>query len=146
VTTCFAVASVYSTQAVFSDISLKCNVSVSDARLAFSICSIAYALSFFLLGPLSDLYAAKRLAGIGLVVASIATALSALTNNYFAFLMASAIQGASAAAVPVATFALLPRIARKGQVGTSFGLIIASTVVGITLGRAGMALLTAAVG
>ena len=54
-TTCLAVASVYSAQAVFGDIADKYGVSINDARLAFSVCSIAYALAFFVLGPLSDL-------------------------------------------------------------------------------------------
>lgn len=145
-TTCFAVATVYSSQAVFSDISIKYGMSVSDSRFAFSICSIAYALAFFVLGPLSDLVSARMLAATGLLVAAGATALSAVSANQLTFVLASAVQGASAAAVPVAMFALLPRLARKDQVGTYFGLIIAASVVGITLGRAGMGLLTASVG
>lgn len=145
-TTCFAVATVYSSQAVFSDISIKYGMSVSDARFAFSICSIAYALAFFVLGPPSDFFSARILAATGLLVAAGATALSALSANQLTFVLASAVQGASAAAVPVAMFALLPRLARKDQLGTYFGLIIAASVVGITLGRAGMGLLTASVG
>jgi YNFM family putative membrane transporter len=145
-TTCFAVATVYSSQAVFSDISIKYGMSVSDARFAFSICSIAYALAFFVMGPLSDLFSARVLAATGLLVAAGATALNAVSANQLTFVFASAVQGASAAAVPVAMFALLPRLARKDQVGTYFGLIIAASVVGITLGRAGMGLLTASVG
>lgn len=145
-TTCFAVATVYSSQAVFSDIAAKYGMSVSDARFAFSICSIAYALAFFVLGPLSDLFSARMLSATGLLVAAGATALTAVSANQATFVLALAVQGASAAAVPVAMFALLPRLARKDQVGTYFGLIIAASVVGITLGRAGMGLLTASVG
>lgn len=144
--TCFAVATVYSSQAVFSDIAVKYDISVSEARFAFSICSLAYALAFFVLCPLSDQLSARMLAGTGLLVAAGATALTAVSVNQVTFILASAIQGASAAAVPVAMFALLPRLARKEQVGTYFGLIIAASVVGITLGRAGMGLLTASVG
>jgi len=145
-TTCLAVASVYSAQAVFGDIADKYGVSINDARLAFSVCSIAYALAFFVLGPLSDLFSARRLAGLGLAVAAAATLLAALTPNYIGFLVATGVQGAAAAAVPVAMFALMPRIAPKEQIGTFFGLIIAASVVGITLGRAGMALLAAQAG
>jgi len=145
-TTCLAVASVYSAQAVFGDIAGKYGVSINDARLAFSICSIAYALAFFVLGPLSDLFSARRLAGMGLVVAAASTLLAALTPNYIGFLVATGVQGAAAAAVPVAMFALMPRIAPKEQIGTFFGLIIAASVVGITLGRAGMAMLSAQAG
>lgn len=145
-TTCLAVASVYAAQAVFGDIALKYGVSVGTARLAFSVCSMAYAVAFFVLGPLSDLFSARRLAGIGLLVAAVATLLLAATGHYMAFLIATAVQGAAAAAVPVAMFALMPRIARQDQIGTYFGLIIAATVVGITLGRAGLGLLTARLG
>lgn len=145
-TTCLAVASVYSAQAVFGDIADKYGVSINEARLAFSVCSIAYALAFFVLGPLSDLFSARRLAGLGLAAAAASTLLAALTPNYIGFLVATGVQGAAAAAVPVAMFALMPRIAPKEQIGTFFGLIIAASVVGITLGRAGMALLAAHAG
>jgi YNFM family putative membrane transporter len=144
--TCCAVAIVYSTQAVFSDIAAKYGIPLSDARLSFSVCSIAYALAFFVLGPLSDVVSARWLAAAGLSIAAAATAITALTSSAPAFLAASAIQGASTAAVPVAMFALLPRLARKEQLGTFFGLIIAASVLGITLGRAGMGLLTAVAG
>lgn len=145
-TTCIAVASVYSAQAIFGDIAGKYGVSINDAPLAFSVCSIAYALAFFALGPLSDLFSARRLAGLGLVGAAAAALLAALAPHYIGFLVATAVQGAAAAAVPVAMFALMPRIAAKEQIGTYFGLIIAASVVGITLGRAGMGLLVARAG
>lgn len=48
-----------------------------------------------------------------MLVAVGATALTAVSTNQVTFVLASAIQGASAAAVPVAMFALLPRLARK---------------------------------
>jgi MFS transporter, YNFM family, putative membrane transport protein len=143
VTTCLAVAAVYSTQPVFGEIAMKYGVSINDARLSFSVCSIAYALAFFVLGPLSDLLSARRLAGAGLVVAAAATLLAAMTPSFAVFLVATAVQGAAAAAVPVAMFALMPRVAPKDQIGTYFGLIIAASVVGITLGRAGMGMLAA---
>ncbi|MEK8034675.1 MFS transporter [Ideonella sp. DXS29W] len=145
-TTCIAVASVYATQAVFGDIAARFGVSITDARLSFSIGSIAYALAFFVLGPLSDLFSARRLAICGLCVAAAATVAGAITGSYAVFLVAIGVQGAAAAAVPVAMFALMPRIAPKNQIGTYFGLIIASSVVGITLGRAGMGLLSASLG
>ena len=145
-TTCVAVAMVYASQAVFSDIAARYGVPVSDARLSFSACSIAYALAFFVLGPLSDRLSARALAAAGLLGTAAATALAAASGSMAAFLAASAVQGAAAAAVPVAMFALLPRLARQEQLGTFFGCIIAASVFGVTLGRAGMGLLTAALG
>lgn len=145
-TTCVAVASVYLTQPVFAEIALAYRLSASDARFAFSVTSIAYSLAFFILGPLSDHIGTRRMAGLGLLLAAASAMSSALVNSYAGYLIACAAQGGSAAAVPAAMFALMPRIARKEQIGTYFGLIIAASVLGITLGRAGMGLLTASLG
>lgn len=57
-----------------------------------------------------------------------------------------AVQGASAAMVPAAMFALMPRVAPKALIGTYFGFVIAASVVGITLGRSGMGMMTARFG
>lgn len=144
--TCIAVASVYMTQPVFAEIGEAYRLTAKDARIAFSVTSITYALAFFVLGPLSDHIGARRMAGLGLLFASVSVAASALLADYTGFLIACGVQGAAAAAVPAAMFALMPRIARKDQVGTFFGLIIAATVVGITLGRSAMGLLAAGIG
>src|SRR6218665_809970 len=64
--TCIAVASVYWTQPVLMEIGIAYDVSATKARLAFSACSIAYALSFFFVAPLTDQISSRRLAGIGL--------------------------------------------------------------------------------
>ena len=145
-TTCVAVASVYLTQPVFAEIAAAYGRSISDARLAFSVSSIAYELAFFVFGPLSDHIGVRRMAGLGLLLGAASAASAALLEHYTGFLLACGAQGASAAAVPAAMFALMPRIARKEQIGTYFGLIIAASVVGITLGRAAMGLLTAGLG
>lgn len=145
-TTCIAVASVYLTQPVFAEIAATYGRSISDARLAFSVSSITYALAFFVFGPLSDHIGVRRMAGLGLLLGAASAVSAALLDQYTGFLLACAAQGASAAAVPAAMFALMPRIARKDQIGTYFGLIIAASVVGITLGRAAMGLLTAGLG
>ncbi len=145
-TTCIAVASVYLTQPVFAEIAATYGKPISDARLAFSVSSIAYALAFFVFGPLSDHIGVRRMAGWGLMLGAVSVASAAMFDHYTGFLLSCGALGASAAAVPAAMFALMPRIARKDQIGTYFGLIIAASVVGITLGRAAMGLLTAGLG
>lgn len=145
-TTCIAVASVYLTQPVFADIAATYARPISDARLAFSVSSIAYALAFFVFGPMSDHIGVRRMAGWGLVLGAVSVTSAAMLDNYTGFLLSCGALGASAAAVPAAMFALMPRIARQDQIGTYFGLIIAASVVGITLGRASMGLLTAGLG
>ena len=145
-TTCIAVASVYLTQPVFAEIAAAYGRPISDARFAFSVSSIAYALAFFVFGPLSDHIGVRRMAGLGLLTGAASATSAALLNDYAGFMLACGAQGVSAAAVAAAMFALMPRIARKDHIGTYFGLIIAASVVGITLGRAAMGLLTAGLG
>lgn len=144
--TCLAVASVYLTQPIFTDIAKAFDLPAGDARLAFGVASISYALAFFFLGPLSDYVSASRMARMGLTLTALCLAAAAAVPRFDLLLVAMAASGAAAATVPAAMFALLPRIAQREQVGTYFGLIIAASVVGITLGRAGMGILAGSAG
>lgn len=146
IATCIAVATVYSTQPILAEIGGRYGVTSNCARVSFTVCSLAYALSFFVLGPVSDLVSARRLTGIGLLIGGGATLIAAASPSFCFFLIATALQGSALAAVPVAAFALIPRIAEKNQLGTCFGWVIAASVTGITVGRAGMGWLTASVG
>jgi len=143
--TCIAVASVYWTQPVLMEIGIAYDVSATKARLAFSACSIAYALAFFFVAPLTDQISSRRLAGIGLSATGLMTAVSAMFEGFNGFIFSISVQGATAAIAASAMFALMPRIAGKERLGLYFGLIIASSVVGITAGRAVMGLLTASI-
>jgi len=140
--TCVAVASVYWTQAVLAEVGAAFNVSAAQARLAFSACSIAYAIAFFLFAPFADRISARKLAQFGLCATAIAVGASAAVDSFTVYLGIVTLQGGFAAAVPAATFALMPRIAVKDKLGIYFGLMIASTVIGISVGRAVMGLLT----
>lgn len=146
VTTCVAVASVYLTQPVMAEIGSTYGVTSSDARLAFSAVSIAYAAAFFFLGPLTDRLDPRRMSLIGLLAAALALVAASVAGSFHELLAMLVVQGVAAALVPAAMFALLPRIAPKELIGTYFGMVIAATVVGITLGRAGMSLATAHLG
>lgn len=140
--TCVAVASVYWTQAVLAEIGAAFGVSAAQARLAFSACSITYAIAFFLFAPFADRISARKLAQFGLVATAIAIGISATLDSFNAYLGIVMLQGSFAAAVPAAIYALMPRIAGKDRLGNYFGLIIASSVIGISAGRAIMGLLT----
>jgi len=140
--TCIAVASVYWTQVVLAEVGVAFDVSAAQARLAFSACSIAYAISFFLFAPFADRISARKLAQFGLCATAIAVGASATVNSFNVYLGIVTLQGGLAAAVPAATFALMPRIAEKDTLGSYFGLVIASTVIGISVGRAAMGFLT----
>lgn len=144
--TCLAVASVYLSQPVFADIAASFSLPASDARLGFSVASLAYALAFFILGPWSDYLPAAAMARRGLVLGALCLGAVGMLSHFSAYLLAVGAAGACAAMVPAAMFALLPRLAPPQQLGSYFGLIIAASVVGITLGRAGMGLLAGVTG
>ena len=101
-------ASVYIMQPVLSELAGRFGVSGNDARLAFSVVSIAYALAFFFLGPLSDRVEPRTMATIGLLGAAIAVGLGSFVDDYRHLLILLAVQGAFAAMVPAAMFTLMP--------------------------------------
>ncbi|MCU1612675.1 MAG: major facilitator superfamily 1 [Frankiales bacterium] len=134
-TTCFAVSSVYLTQVAFPQISATMQVSNVEARYAFTVANICYALAFFIFGPISDRFQPRVMAGGGcLALVGLLVAGSAI-RDFTAFLIVVGLAGVAAAAVPAAMFTLLPRMAPPGWLGTFFGMIIAATVAGVTLGR-----------
>ncbi|MEW2082237.1 MFS transporter [Streptomyces sp. NPDC005283] len=133
--TCCAVSTIYMTQPVFPEIAASLKVGPEDARFVFTVASFAYALSFFLFGPLSDRFSSKALGGSGAVTVAALIALAAVVPDFTVFALLLAVAGIAAAAVPAAMIALMPRIAPDGLVGVFFGLIIGATVAGITLGR-----------
>lgn len=133
--TCLAVASVYITQPILAEIAGAFGVSPTSARLAFSVASIAYAVSFFAVGPLSDHFSAGKMARAGLLAPAVSLMLAAHASTFEQLLVLLALAGAAVAAVPAAIFAMVPRIAPSGQIGAYFGAIIAASVVGITIGR-----------
>lgn len=143
--TCIAVASVYWTQPVLVEIGVAYGVSAMQARFAFSACSLAYAIAFFFVAPLTDRISSRRLAGLGLTATGLMTAASAIFEGFNGFVFSMSVQGAAAAIAAAAMYALMPRIAGKERLGLYFGLIIASSVVGITAGRSVMGLLTASI-
>ncbi|MFJ8650539.1 MFS transporter [Streptomyces sp. NPDC093546] len=135
VSTCLVVATVYMTPPVFPQIAQTLGVDPVDARLAFFFVSLAYSLSFFVFGPLSDRFQARSLAlwGTAALVVLLVAASRATTFGVFIALLAAA--GVAAAAIPAATLALMPRIAPPGKAGAYFGVVIAASVAGITVGR-----------
>ncbi len=144
--TCMAVASVYLTQSIFPLIAHSYGLPDSAGRLTFTYASIAYAIAFFIVGPLSDLISARRLASTGLAASAIALACASATSQFEFLLMALMAMGAAAATVPAAMFALIPRMAQPKQLGSYFGFIIAASVIGISVGRALPSLLTSYIG
>lgn len=144
--TCLAVASVYLSQSVFPAIAQSYGLPDSAGRLTFTYASIAYAVAFFVIGPLSDRVSPRALATWGLLGTAGALALASSATHYEFLLLALTLVGGAAAAVPAAMYALVPRMAQPKQVGTYFGMIIAASVIGISIGRSVPGLLTANLG
>jgi YNFM family putative membrane transporter len=84
--TCMAVASVYLTQSIFPLLAQSYAMPESAGRLTFTYTSMAYAVAFFVVGPLSDLISARRLASIGLAGSALAPTVD---SNCFGTLGAS---------------------------------------------------------
>lgn len=144
--TCLAGASIYLTQSIFPVIAQSYGLPDSAGRLTFTYSSIAYAVAFFVIGPLTDSVSPRALATWGLVGTASALALASSTNHFELLLLALTLMGGAAAAVPAAMFALVPRMAQPKQVGTYFGMLIAASVIGISIGRSVPGLLTAYIG
>ncbi|WP_137992722.1 MFS transporter [Streptomyces vilmorinianum] len=135
VSTCLVVATVYMTPPIFLEIAQTLRVDPVDARLAFFYVSLTYSLSFFVFGPLSDRFQAKTLATWGTVALVVLLAAASRAQSFGLFIAELAAAGVAAAAIPAATLALMPRIAPPGRAGTYFGVVIAASVAGITVGR-----------
>lgn len=146
VATALPCATVYMTQPIFPEIAASLNVGATDARLAFTVTSVAYALAFFVFGPLSDRYPARTVAGAGCIGLAGLTVLAALSRDFAGFLAVAAAIGVVAAAIPAAMYALIGRLAPRQALGTCMGLIIAASVVGVILGRSATGIVADALG
>ncbi|RRR99522.1 MFS transporter [Glycomyces terrestris] len=135
VATCLAVASVYLTQPIFPEIAAHFGVADQDARFAFTAASLAYALSFFLFGPLTDRLPLRAMGSAGAAGLAVLLALAVFAPGFGLFVALLSVAGIVAAAVPSAMIALMPRLAPPEMKGMFFGLVIGASVAGITLGR-----------
>lgn len=128
-------ASVYMTQPIFPEIAAGLGVEAPDARLVFTVTSLAYALAFFVFGPLSDRYPARVVAAWGCLAQAAVTALAATCRDFNGFLALSAVIGVVAAAIPASMYALIGRWAPRDHLAAAMGMVIAASVVGVILGR-----------
>jgi YNFM family putative membrane transporter len=135
VVTCLAVASVYLTQPIFPEIAAHFGVAAQDARFAFTAASLAYALSFFLFGPLTDRLPLRAMGSAGAAGLAVLLLLAAFAPGFGLFVALLSLAGVVAAAVPSAMIALMPRLAPPHMKGMFFGLVVGASVAGITMGR-----------
>lgn len=141
-----AVGSVYVSQPLFFLLAERFGTTPEAMRDLFSITVTVYALSFFVAGPLTDLWPATRLMASGAVVLGLCLSAAGLAQSSTGFAIAMIAASTSAAFVPAAGFALLGQSAPQDMQGVYFGIAIAASIVGITLCRSVSAVLVAYLG
>jgi YNFM family putative membrane transporter len=134
--TVIAVGSMYVSQPLLGELAAGFGVAPADARGAFGYPLLAYAAAFFLVGPLTDRLRAKHLILAGGGALAVLLAAAGFSRSLSAFTALMTLAGVAAAAVPAASFAVVPRLVPAERTGFWFGLLIAASVVGVTLGRA----------
>ncbi|WP_169719132.1 MFS transporter [Corynebacterium freiburgense] len=138
-------AIVYIPQAIFTTFADDFGISAVRARDTFTVSAISYALAFFVFGPLSDVFSARMLGSVGAFATAIFGTLSAISNSFVGLILSIAATGIAAASVPSAMFAMAGKTEPEKS-GRYFGIILAATVAGITIGRSIGALITGEIG
>ena len=132
--TAFSVAVVYLPQAIFASIGKTFGVSEVSSKEVFTISAFSYALAFFIFGPLSDVIHFRKLASYGAIATAVLAFSISQIPNYILLLCIVAFMGICAASIPAAMFSMVSQ-STSSKAGKYFGLILAATVAGISLGR-----------
>lgn len=141
-----AVGSVYVAQPLFFLLADRFATTPEAMRDLFAATVTIYALSFFVAGPLTDLWPATSLMAGGAVVLGLCLAVAAMAAGSTVFAVAAVAGSVAAAFVPAAGFALLARRGPPDLQGVYFGIAIAASIVGITLCRSVSAIVVAQIG
>ncbi len=144
--TMLAVSSVFMTQSIFLEISESFRIDIAQARFAFSIVSLFYAVSFFLIGPVVDKFPLPTVAVAGLSSLSISVFAASCINDFGIFVFIMAIVGLSATLIPASMFPYVSTTAPSNKVGLYVGAIVASATLGVILGRVLIGVLTSFAG
>ncbi|WP_392561759.1 MFS transporter [Orbus sturtevantii] len=137
------VGSVYISQLIFQEIAKSFAIDVLDARFVFSLSCFAYAISFFIYGPLSDdKISTQKLVLFGCVGTVLCLVLSVYVQSYIGYLLVMSLIGFFAAAVPVALFAYTAKNTSDDKLAQSMGIMISASIVGIIFSRSMVAILT----
>jgi DHA2 family metal-tetracycline-proton antiporter-like MFS transporter len=94
----------------------------------FGICSVIY-------GKLSDIYSLRRLIVIGVIIYNIGSIMGfVFQSSYLLTIVARAVQGIGASAIPALIFVVVARYFPAAERGKIFGLVTATVSFGIGLG------------
>lgn len=141
-----ALGSIVMIQPIFQIVGAEFELPVTDVRLSFSYCSLAYAITFFLLGPLTDRIDLPRLALAASLGLTGSVALCGLAPTFTVFNLGMVCVGVCAAGMVSPMFPYMARIAPPGQAGAYLGICLSATVTGLIVGRTVLGILTGLIG
>ena len=83
-----AVSTVFMTQSIFLEISQSFKIDITQARFSFSVVSLFYAASFFLIGPTTDKFDLPKFAVTGLLLLALTVLFASWATNFSVFIIA----------------------------------------------------------
>ena len=137
-----ALGSIVMVQPIFQNIGADFGIETTAVRVSFSYCSLAYAIAFFLLGPLTDRVNLTRMAMLSALGLAGSVAVCGLAQNFTIFNVGMSLIGVFAAGLVSPMFPYMTRIAPPGKSGAYLGLCLSATVTGLIVGRTVLGILT----
>jgi YNFM family putative membrane transporter len=134
------------TQSIFLEISQSFKIDITQARFSFSVVSLFYAASFFLIGPTTDKFDLPKFAVTGLALLALTVLFASWTTNFGLFIIAMALMGFCAAFIPASMFPHVAVVSPKHKTGIYVGSIVAAGTLGVIFGRVSIGLLTSYIG
>jgi MFS transporter, YNFM family, putative membrane transport protein len=141
-----ALGAIVMVQPIFQSIAGSFGLPLVEVRVSFSYCSLAYAVAFFLLGPLTDRVQPARMAAGAALGLAISVLSCGFAPTFGWFNVSMVCMGVFAAGLVSPLFPYMARIAPPGRAGAYLGLCLSATVTGIIFGRTLLGILTAAIG
>ncbi|HEX5751616.1 MAG TPA: MFS transporter [Archangium sp.] len=141
-----ALGSIVMVQPIFQNIGADFGIETTAVRVSFSYCSLAYAIAFFLLGPLTDRMNLTRMAMLSALGLAGSVALCGLAPSFTIFNVGMSLIGVFAAGLVSPMFPYMTRIAPQGKAGAYLGLCLSATVTGLIVGRTVLGILTGSFG
>ena len=146
VNTLFAVSAMFITQSIFLELSQSFQINITEARYSFSIVSLFYAASFFILGPAVDKFELPKIAFTGLILLALSILGASYAPGFGLFMAAMAFTGFCAALIPASMFPYVTKVSPPGKIGLNVGLVVASATLGVIFGRVVVGVLTSVLG
>ncbi len=133
---------VYLTQLVYQGIADTFSVSLLEVTYAFSLCTLAYAVSFFIFGPLTNAFRTDKLLSFGTISLVLCLVSVSICSTYQIFLGISLSLGVVASSVSATIFSFVAKNSKGSEITQRMSILIAVSVVGIVSGRTVISILS----